>query len=496
MINNLRMFILKFIKSNKDFPFIAALSAGLYPILYYYASNFGHANSLEHVVFFIIAFIGIPFLSIVLFRFIFSKVSGLKVYRKYIIPVLNILCFGTLVVICTSGFNIWIIALVLLVALALGILFAKHIKKLMVFQLFLAFVAIFHMAPKLYSAIFQSSEWMNQPDQIEVVEFKKTPNVYLIQPDGYANFSELKKGHYKIDNIDFENYLTSKGFSLYNDYRSNYFSTISSNASLFSMRHHYYNHMQQKRVESYNSRSIIAGNNPVIDIFKNNNYKTSLLLESEYLIVNRPKMNYDYSNILYSEMPYLSKGFHIKRNLVEDVKTAIQLNSESNNFYFIEKIAPGHIAQSRYNNAGKIEERLLYIDRIKEANTWLKNIIETIENNDSNSLIILMADHGGFVGMDSIYEAKIKQDDDALIQSVFTAALAVKWPNGQKPNGLEFKTSVNFFRNLFSYLSDDASYLNHLQEDASYLAIKKEAPLGVYKAVDKDNNVIFERITD
>ncbi|WP_299118709.1 sulfatase-like hydrolase/transferase [uncultured Winogradskyella sp.] len=383
-----------------------------------------------------------------------------------------------------------------MIALLLGVLLGKHIKKLMVFQLFLAFIAFFLMTPKLYSSIFQSVEWMQQPDDIENVVFKMTPNIYLIQPDGYANFSELKKGHYKIDNSEFENYLSAKGFNLYNDYRSNYFSTISSNSSLFSMQHHYYNYMDQKRVESYKSRSIIAGNNPVIDIFKKNNYSTSLLLENEYLIVSRPEMNYDYNNILYSDMPYLSDGFQIERDLIVDIKAAMQLNSNSKNFYFIEKLSPAHIAQSRYDNLGKEGERLEYIENLKLANEWLKMMIETIEKQDGNGLIIIMGDHGGFVGMDSIYEAKIKQDDDELIKSVFTTALAVKWPNGQEPKGLEFKSSVNFFRNLFSYLSDEASYLEHLQEDASYLAIKKGAPLGVYKAIDKDNNVIFESITD
>lgn len=496
MIDNLRMSILKFIKSNKDVPFIAALSAGLFPILSYYAANFGYVNSFEHVLFFLILCIGIPFLSIIGFRFIFGTVNALHGYRKYIIPVLNIFWFGVLALVGTSGLNTLKVCIVVVLALLLGVLLAKHIKKLIVFQLFMACVAVFWVAPKLYAESFQSTDWMSQPDYIEEVVFKKSPNIYLIQPDGYANFSELKKGHYNIDNSDFETYLVNEGFSLYNDYRSNYFSTISSNASLFSMKHHYYNKLQFKSIESFKSRHIIAGNNPVIEIFKNNNYKTSLIFESEYLIVNRPKMNYDYSNIHYKDMPYLSNGFDIKRNLVDDIKTAIQLNTESKNFYFIEKILPGHIAQSRFNNAGKVQERLLYIDRIKESNMWLKSMIETIEKEDSNSLIVIMADHGGFVGMNSIYEAKIKQEDNHLIQSVFTAALAVKWPKGQEPEDMKLKTSVNFFRHLFSYLSEDASYLNHLQEDASYLAIKKEAPLGVYKAIDKDGSVIFEKVTD
>ena len=496
MIDDLRMFILNFIKSNKEVPFIASLAAGLYPILYYYASNFGHVNSLDHLGFFIVVYVGVPLISVLLVKFIFSKIEALKAYKKYVIPVINIFWFSLLMAASSSGLNVINVVIILIAAVLLGVFFWKHIKKLIVFQLFLAFVSLFFIVPKLYAYWFQSSDWMQQPDAIEAVVFKKTPNIYFIQPDGYANFSELKRGHYNIDNSDFENYLANQGFTLYNNYRSNYYSTISSNSSLFSMKHHLYNDLLFKTVESYRSRSIIAGNNPVIDIFKNNNYKTSLLLESEYLIVNRPKVNYDYQNIPFEDIRYFSEGFDNERNLIDDLRTAIDLHSDAKNFYFIEKIIPGHIAQSRYNNEGKAQERLKYIENLKEANTWLKKIISSIEKQDPNGLIIIMADHGGFVGMNSIYEAKIKQTDDDLITSVFTAALAVKWPNGEAPKDLKFKSSVNFFRNLFSYLSEDKSYLNHLQEDASYLAIKKEAPFGVYKAIDKDNNVIFEKITD
>ncbi len=496
MIDNLRMFILRFIKSKKDTPFIAAIAAGLYPILYYFASNFGYVNSIDHIGFFIITFIGFPFLSILFLRLVFSKIEILKAYKNYIISVLNILWFGILLAVSTTGFNIVNLIIILIATLLLGVFLAKHIKKFIVFQLFMAFVALLYITPKLGALIFQSTDWMQQPDDIETVVFKNTPNVYLIQPDGYANFSELKRGHYNIDNSEFENYLMNQGFTLYNDYRSNYFSTISSNSSLFSMKHHLYNRLVFKTVECYKSRGIIAGNNPVIEIFKANNYKTSLLLESEYLIANRPKVNYDYQNISFNEMPYLTQGFDIQRNLVDDLKEQMRLNSSSKNFYFIEKIIPAHIAQSRFDNLGIEGERLAYIENLKLANAWLKEMIETIEKKDPNGLIVIMADHGGFVGMNSIYEAKIKQDDSDLVRSVFTAALAIKWPKNQIPKDLEFKTSVNFFRNLFSYLSDDKRYLNHLQEDASYLAIKKEAPFGVYKAIDKDNNVIFDKITD
>ena len=62
----------------------------------------------------------------------------------------------------------------------------------------------------------------------------------MIQPDGYVSFSELKKGYYNYDNTDFEQWLSHQGFSLHHNFRSNYYSTLSANSSLFAMKHHYY----------------------------------------------------------------------------------------------------------------------------------------------------------------------------------------------------------------------------------------------------------------
>ncbi|MFD2824112.1 sulfatase-like hydrolase/transferase [Lacinutrix iliipiscaria] len=492
MFDKLRMFILNFIKSNKEYPLIALIASGLYPILYYYASNYGHANSFKHLAFFVFLFIALPYISLILLRLVFNKVSFLKPYRNRLIAILNVFCFSVFILIATSGLNTLKVLSCVAGAILFGIVLHKHIKKLVVFQYFMAFVALFWVAPNVYESLTSSTKWMQQPDAIENVKLIKTPNIYIIQPDGYANFSELKKGHYAFNNSEFEGFLAANQFTLYDDFRSNYFSTLSSNASMFAMKHHYYNNAKYSNVEPLFTRGVIAGDNLVVDIFKRNGYATHLILESEYLISNKPKLKYNDSNIAIDEVSYLSKGFEIKRDVISDLEKAIENQTNSSHFYFIEKILPGHIAQSRFNNLGKEKERTAYLDNLEKANQWLKKIIKTITNKDKNCLIVIVADHGGFVGMNSIYEAKIKQDDPDLVKSVFASALAIKWPEDDMYSG-EIKTSVNLFRTLFSYLSNDTSYLNHLEEDASYLAIRKKAPFGVYKAIDENGKVVFEK---
>ena len=101
---------------------------------------------------------------------------------------------------------------------------------------------------------------MVQPDDIEKVQFKKRPNIYYIQPDGYVNFSEMVKGYYKNDNSAFKHFLEDNGFKNYDDIRSNYTSTLVSNSATFSMMHHYYNN-GFNFTEIANAREIIISKN-------------------------------------------------------------------------------------------------------------------------------------------------------------------------------------------------------------------------------------------
>jgi len=260
------------------------------------------------------------------------------------------------------------------------------------------------------------------------------------------------------------------------------------------MKHHYYNNPNISSNEVYNSRDHIVGDNPVLSILKNNNYKTFLLLHKSYLLVNRPKLAYDYCNIDYSELSFFARGFNIDKKIEEELAHLINENTNTNNFFFIEQISPGHISTRKSTSKGVEVEREIYLKKLKESNKWLKNTIRSIEDNDKNAIIIIVADHGGFVGLEYTRETKIKQENEDLVKSVFTTACAIKWPNGSAPNyDSKLKTNVNLFRILFTYLSGDTSFLKNLQEDKSYLKIYKGTPFGVYESIDENGNVVYKR---
>ena len=141
---------------------------------------------------------------------------------------------------------------------------------------------------------------------------------------------------------------------------------------------------------------------------------------------------------------------------------------------------------------GQAAEAEKYNTNLRMANERLKNLINIIKENDPQGLILIMADHGGYVGYEYMLEVRNKTLDRDRIYSAFSTQLSIKWPNGRAPEiDKHFKSGINTFRVLFSYLSENNQYLEHLQEDASYTIIKNGAPQGVYKCIDSIGDITF-----
>jgi hypothetical protein len=366
-------------------PLHAAIAAGTYPLLYFYNSNFILINSWEQFVFIFFIYILLPILLFYIFKRIIWRIDKKNKFKKYLIPILNIVWFVSLIILSTYGLKKKLLLLSMIISFCIGILLYKHIKKIIIFQHLLSFIVLFQLIPFLYNYLTASSKWMEQPDTISQVEFKKRPNIYIIQPDGYANFSELNKGHYNYNNETFEQYLKDNDFKLYSNFRSNYTNTLTSNSSMFTMKHHYYIQPKKNNSLMRNWRNIIAGDNPVISIFNNNDYSTSLFLEKPYLLVNRPDVYYDHCNMSYNEIPILSRGFDIYKDVYLDLEQAIETNLNTANFYFIEKMSPTHIAVREKNSKGRDKERLKYIKDLEDTNKWLSRTIDLIIEKDPNS---------------------------------------------------------------------------------------------------------------
>ncbi|HLU51486.1 MAG TPA: sulfatase-like hydrolase/transferase [Flavobacteriaceae bacterium] len=469
-------------------PFRAGLAAGLYPMAFYISNNYDFVNSSNHLFFFITRFLIFPIAIFYVLYFLMRK-NRLHFYKNKVLLVLNAAVFFFLAVLAVYAVIRWkhllLIGFLTSIVFVLSFFIKNLIHKIIVVQFLLLLTTSVGFYQIIKTHLSYSDKWLEQPDTIQNVVFKKKPNIFVIQTDGYVNFSELKGGYYNYDNSPFEKWIEERGFIAYDGVRSNYKNTIYSNSSMFSMKHHYYN--------TLNERDVLMNRNAVISIFNSNGYKTHAFLEAPYFIINRPKIRFDYINYSYDELPYFTRGLSNRRDIIADFKEAWKHNSTPN-FFFFEKLQPWHIPTKAFNSKGKEQERILYLERLEKTNTWLQEILTLIEQYDPDGLVILMADHGGFVGMESTDEAVHKLEDRDKIYSVFSTLFAVKWPNNQSPDfDKSFKTNVNLFRILFSYLSEDESYLNHLQEDASFLQIEENNGESTYKAIDASGNILFEK---
>jgi len=476
---------------SKKVIFLAAIAPGLYPIIFFYSKNFPSVNSWEHFWFFIVAFLMIP-IAIFFTAEAVCRFKPLRKFQKYVLPFLNIFTFLYLLKVCHYiGIEKDKILIAFLIAVVIAFFLYKHLLKIIVLQVLFAITAIFSLVSTVGHFTSISEAWREQPDTIAAVTFNKSPNVYLIQADGYANFAELKGGHYNFDNSEFETFMQQQNFTTYPNYRSNYSTTIESNVTMFNMKHHYYNKAIDYN-EIYNGRNMIITENPVLHAFKNNGYKTYFLTETPYLLVNRPKMGYDVCNLPYSDMKYIRNG--AKRT--KEIETSLKIYSEEKipqpKFFFIQLLNPWHVTSVNNAFKKKEEERETYLKNLQETNKILQRSISQIKKTDPHALIILMSDHGGYVGMRHTGEKRTKNMDRDFQYSIFGANLAIAWPNDTKPAyDANLKSSVNLFRVLFTYLSNNKSYLKNLQENGSYLIIKKGAEKGIYQTIDNAGNIVF-----
>ena len=486
-------FIQKFLSNNKNYPVLAAVASGLYPIFFYFTNNYTIVNTWGHVGYFLTMFLALPIVVFIILHKLFG-IQPLKKFQKYVLPFLNVFAFLLFMMFCYyAGLHYKVAYLSFFLAVGFSLFFYKFSKKVIVIQLILAFIGLFTLIPQLFKLANYSEEWMQQPDSIEQVIFKKKPNVYFIQPDGYANFSELKKPNYNIDYSEFETYLNKGDFKYYNDFRSNYASTLSSNSATFMMKHHHYN-KGTSFSEALYARNIIISENPVLSIFKNNNYKTYFVTELPYLILNKPNIGYDESNFTLDDVSYIGTGLGEPHDIISPLFKYLNEEIDQPKFFFIEIFNPGHIHGRKVDSEGIEGERKLWGESLQRANAMLYKTIDAIKEKDSNALIIIMADHGGFVGMEYTGQIYNKTQDRDLVYSIFTSTLAIHWPDNKAPKfDTNFKSAVNMFRILFSYLGEDESYLQNLQPDESFVILKDEKPKGVYKYIDNQGKVTLKK---
>jgi hypothetical protein len=181
-------------------------------------------------------------------------------------------------------------------------------------------------------------------------------------------------------------------------------------------------------------------------------------------------------------------------DILSDFSKTLDTLLKNGNFFFIEKTIPSHIMYSKQRSKGAKQERLDYLNRLEMTNDWLKSLIEEIHQYDSNAMIIIIADHGGYVGLEYTKEVVSRKLKPIEVISSFSSMLSIKWPQNIENQNLDFKTNVNLFHNIFYALSGDEVFIDNLQPNTSFLPLIENSNALYYECIDEQRNVVFKPI--
>ncbi|WP_124979602.1 hypothetical protein [Nonlabens xiamenensis] len=480
--------LLAYLKNNKHYWWTVSLLPGAVLLVFLYQNNFSLINSGIQLLYFLLVLMVLPALAIGLLDFLLQKINPKKrAYLYYVFLLLHILIFGALIIFMGWRWKGLVLGIFIIAISARWL--TRHYKKLVLLLGFMLLVGIGQLALQIFTNSWQA--WHPQTQAFEKWTFQSRPNIYVIQPDGYVGPNTLSNPPYAYDNGEFMTFLDEKDFAIQENYRSNYPSTLSSNACLFTAQHHYFQGKHSQN-ELPSARDVIMGANPVLRTLKNNQYQTHAILESNYLLLNRPTLFYDQVNISDNELPYFpffSKGIDVQAGLEKAWK-----NSENGpQFFFIEILEPAHVTTYAASSQGKDQERLAYLNRLDSVHIKLDKLLNSIEEKDPDAVILVLADHGGFVGFDSTDQAMSKPIQNlSLKNSIFQALYAVKAPQSLKTSLIQAKSSIEIFPRLFAQLSGQD--FQNTMENGSYLRIKGGNSSGIYRYFDDQGESVSYRM--
>ncbi|PPK94484.1 hypothetical protein LY01_02124 [Nonlabens xylanidelens] len=479
--------ILEYLKNDHHYWWTVAVLPGIYSLLYLYQNNFTLINSWEQFIAFLIYFIVAPSTALVLLDLVFKKKVCIdRKHLYYCFLIINLAIILSLFVFMRWRWKPLI--LVFIITIATSKYLSKFYKIGVLLLGLMIIPAVLQFGNYYYQSVYSLQEW-STPEDFEKFTFQKKPNIYLIQPDGYVGKPTMTGQLYNYPNDQFYDNLETYNFNFNHNYRSNYPSTLSSNSTLFNAQHHYFNQGKAKN-ELFNARDKIMGANPVLRTFKNNGYETNAILQSNYLLYNRPDVFYDYTNIEMEDISFFPV-FHNNIDYYFDFKNRLNDNqSTAPQFFFIEILSPSHISHSKTFSLGIEKETEIYLEKIPDINTEVNKLINLITTHDKDGIIIIAADHGGFAGFK--YTEKAYQEitnNLELKKSIFNSLLAVKAPESFAPYQERITSSINLFPELFTYLSGQ-SQPQTTRDASSYIIIKETSNSGVYQYFNQDGESV------
>lgn len=343
-------------------------------------------------------------------------------------------------------------------------------------------------------------EVIHARNYVEVTSKSETkPDIYFIVLDGYGRADTLQK-LYGLDNSEFTGFLEQKGFAVLGNSRSNYPKTVQSIPSMLNMEY-------IQTLAPHLDKSVLwwlmspwVDHSQVRNTLERIGY-TTISISTDWSITDNSTTDYYYKShpIMLSDFerfflgvtpsgmlqPILNNSFSVA---TFDSHRLSQLSNFTSlidsteipgpKFVFAHIILPhppfifsgnGEPLYPRYSYSfndssdypGTSEQyRDRYVGQVLFLNSQLEKVIESIlENSQTPPIIILQADHGPGMLVDST------SISDSCLAERFSIFSAYYLPGMDRDSIPEDMTSVNLFRMIFNeYFGTDL----HMLENREY----------------------------
>lgn len=481
--------IRNYIRSDRHLPVVTGFLPGAYALSYLYLKNFTLVDSWPQFLFFIAVFILAPVLVASGLHFTTKKTKADRQAQLHFIMLGVFLgLYFSLAYFQEVRWSYFLIGVVLVL---IGSFFLARLYKIGI--LLLGLMLIFSLGQLMlkWYGLQDDTDWVNMDKEIVQTNFQQTPNIYVIQPDGYPGQPALQSEFYQFDNIDFRTFLDSIDFKIHDNFRSNYSSTLTSNASMFTAQHHFYA-AGEMGSELYKARDIITGPNPVLKTFKDKGYQTHLVMQHKYLLMNHPAVYWDHVNI---DKVGFFPDYHENADVAAYLKSHLHESKQSPQFFFVELFEPSHITHVEAWFEGYEKEREKYLKRLEKANLKLKELLDLIARRDPSAIVILAADHSGFLGLSHSLEAykKVVEETNQK-QTIFSALFAIKAPEDSIDYFKEVNSSITVFPALFQYLTREEPSVK-AYDQSSYQLVRENGKAKVYRYFDSEGRAVTEELS-
>ena len=298
----------------------------------------------------------------------------------------------------------------------------------------------------------------------------KKKNIYILVYESYAGLEALR--HYGFDNTEHINFLERNDFKIYHGIYSNSALSIGTTSRILEIEGEI----------SRDGRYYTSGNAFGLEIFRANGYKTSSIFKSSYFF-GSSSINWDEyypkENITKLGGKTLTKAIfegEFRFDIFDDdydyakylqLKKKYLISGKKNNLFWTHNNYPGHS-----QNTGKCnhDEKQSYFKGMKKANIEMKNDVLNIINNDANSIIVLLSDHGPYLTKNCsiLKDYDINTINKFDIQDRYGSFLSIYWPKDIQNPDQNIVITQDIFPAILSNITNNKNLFDELKVERKF----------------------------